>query len=246
MRRLALLLVLSAACTAPSAGAPSPTAPATSSVAPETGAPTGTPAATAASATPEPTAERDALLDLIRSGELPAYKITYAVTTAGAAGPASLVGWTQVHSPPRFRSDLTARDAGKTQTIITILTEDAYYLCMDAEGQQACFEFATAEDAAMIQTAQAPQPLPEDVESWSFAHLETRTLAGVQARCYEMSDAAAAGQSATACYSVEGVPLYIRTTSEGVELTMEATSYTTAVSDADFELPYAVTRLPGY
>ena len=42
---------------------------------------------------------------------------------------------------------------------------------------------------------------------------------------------------ATTCYSASGVPLKTMITSQGQTVTMEATAFTTNVSDADFVPP---------
>ena len=44
----------------------------------------------------------------------------------------------------------------------------------------------------------------------------------------------------TSCYSTNGIPLKTTINSQGSTLVMEATAFSTAVTDADFKLPAAV------
>ncbi|MGH2449893.1 MAG: hypothetical protein ACRDGE_01220 [Candidatus Limnocylindria bacterium] len=241
-------LALIACATPAGIAAPDPAATSTpvliTAAPPASAAPPTDAGATAASPTTAPT---DALLALIRSGALPPYKITYAMTTVGPGAAGSpIVAWTQVYGPPRFRFDMTTSQGGTTRTITTIATEEAFYLCTDLPGQESCLEFPSAEDASMFQPPQAPQPIPDDLSGWDIAPHETRLLLGVTARCYAFSAPGTAASSSTGCYSPEGVPLLVSSIAAGVEFTMTATDFSTTVSDADFALPYPVSQPPGY
>jgi len=242
-------VLLAFGCAAPSGvSAPEPTATVGAGGPGPSAEPTAAPtvAPTAAPESSAPASEDDArLLARILSGELPAYKVTYTMTTSGQ-GQSSSVTWTQVHSPPRYRFDMTTSEGGVSQTIITIVTEEGFYLCMDA-GEKTCLEFPSAEEAAMFQAPQAPQPIPEDLAGWNVAPHETRSILGVTARCYTFRAPVGSGDAAsTGCYSPDGVPLLISSTADGVAFTMTATAFSTNVGDADFELPYPVSKLPGY
>ena len=88
--------------------------------------------------------------------------------------------------------------------------------------------------------ALANRDLVDHPDQWGGTFKETRTIAGAQAYCYDVKSlaAASAGVSAgTFCYSKEGVPLLSQFTVQGASWSMEATSFSTTVTDADFALP---------
>jgi len=61
----------------------------------------------------------------------------------------------------------------------------------------------------------------------------SRTIAGMTAKCFAVTD----GQSSEACYSSDGVLLYVKSESNGNVYEMTATDYSTSVSDSVFALP---------
>ena len=63
-------------------------------------------------------------------------------------------------------------------------------------------------------------------------------LAGQQAQCFTVKGVATSGfADATTCYTASGVPLKTTLSAQGQTITMEATAFTTNVSDADFVPP---------
>jgi hypothetical protein len=66
----------------------------------------------------------------------------------------------------------------------------------------------------------------------------------VDATCFTVrSDISGLGEGEV-CFSEEGLLLLLRSETNGDSLTFEATSVSTDVTDADFELPYDILEIP--
>ncbi len=109
------------------------------------------------------------------------------------------------------------------------------YACSKVPEGWLCFGFETPEDIDY----QHMDYLDEDHEAYNVMYLEKRTIAGASAQCYKM-EGTQDNSYFEYCYSSDNIPLYIKIVSseQGTTVTeMIATSYSTSVSDSDFELP---------
>jgi len=83
--------------------------------------------------------------------------------------------------------------------------------------------------------------LQGDPTKFNAAFTGSQTIAGQQAQCYNVKSlAGGAFGDVSTCYSSNGVPLKTTITAQGTSVTMEATAFSTNVTDADFALPAAV------
>ena len=88
---------------------------------------------------------------------------------------------------------------------------------------------------------EASEKFVENMEAYNIKQLKKRTIAGTSTECYSM-ETYIEGAYFEHCFSSDNIPLYTKaiiTNNSGTKITMEmtATSYSTSVSDADFELP---------
>ncbi len=239
---LALAFALAASCggstapAAPSSSAPSASATAAPTVAVVTSAPAATPGG----------AGRPKLLDLLTAAKLASYKVTYHVTATDAAQ--SFSGdQTWYFAPPRARFDFSSTFAGQRTTIsFFVLSAGAYY-CFAVGGQTRCLSVGGIGSPLDQNFAVVVQrDLTENPDHWGGTFKDIRTIAGLQAYCYDVTSAAAntAVSSGTFCYSKDGIALLSRFSASGATWSMEATSVSATVPDSDFKLPAEPTKIP--
>lgn len=241
---IALALVASAC-----GGKASPETTATQAAATQAAATTAPTIAPTPAPTAAPTADPgQALLDLIKAGKGSAYKVTYTLTTV-TSGKTTSGTYSLAWKPPFFRVDMSLGPAsGAAQSFTTITRPEGTFLCAAITGAPACYSYAAGSPgAAGIPTA--PQPIPSDFTGWGLTPAGSKTVVGTETRCYSFKapagTAASAAGDTTGCFTSQGVPLYVSSKAGGSDITMEATSFSTTVSDADFALPYPVEKLPG-
>lgn len=230
MRALPVLAIalgaLSACGGAASPAANAPTTAAT--VAPS--APAASTAAAAASPTPN-------IGDVLKAGKASTYKVTYRWTVTGG-GQNTSAEQTWYYKAPNARFDFSA---GPGASFSIYALPDATYVCSSAGGTAFCQKSAASQGAfAQDPAADFALQLQNDPGQFNAAYTGSQSIAGQQAQCYSVKGlgAAAAGfGEVTACYSPNGVPLRTTISSQGSTMAMEATAFSTTVSDADFVPP---------
>ena len=210
------------------AAAPSGQAPASSPAAAVTAA------GTKAAATSAATASGPNIADVLKAGKLTTYKVTYKWTiTAGGQTQTSEQTW--YYKAPKARFDFSA-GPGSTFSVFTL--EDGTYVCTTAGGQSFCQKSPAGGGLDANPAASFGLQLQEHPEQFNSSYQGTKSIAGQSAQCYGVkSVSAGAFGDVTSCYSASGVPLLTQIKSQGQEFTMEASSFSTSVSDADFKLP---------
>ncbi|MDP2328599.1 MAG: hypothetical protein Q8M79_11015 [Dehalococcoidia bacterium] len=205
---------------------------------------TGTPAATSPAGTAPATSDDPADLPALagRMGGA-TFSAIYVLQTTGDEGDLTdgTWGWKQDASSNRTRFDIESEG----ETVVMIMTADEMLFCTEG----ACFSMAGA--GGMFPNL--GEMLTSEVDSIQEGATATtsevtraagRTIAGIGADCYDFRDTAE-NTTGTMCYSPEGVPLFIETESPEGVFKLEATTYGTSVSEADFEAPFPVTAFPG-
>ncbi len=216
-------------------GGGSQTAPATQAASAEpmaaaTSAPTSTITAS------QPTQAGPKLIDLVKAGRLASYKVTYKWTVSGQ-GQSMDSQQTWYYKPPKARYDYALAGAGGA-TFSVYALEDGTYFCTNAGGTAFCQK--TSAEAAFQQNAAADFDLQVSgkPDQFSATFTGSKTIAGQQAQCFGVKSlAGGAFGDVTSCYSTTGIPLSMQVSSQGSSFSMEATSFSTTVSDADFKLP---------
>jgi hypothetical protein len=230
---LALMCSLIVAC---GGAAPATTGASSAPSTAATTAPTTAPSAAGSKA-----ADAGPLLTaLLGASKNATYKITYKITASGAAADAFNGEQTWYFKPPRARFDFATTQGGQKLTISLFSLPEGTFYCFNA-GLVQCFG-TTGTSSPLDQNAavMAQQALVGNPTGFGATASASRTIAGQQAQCFDVtSKAATAGFDAgTFCYSKEGVPLLSTfTTPQYGSWTTEATSYSTTVADSDFTLP---------
>jgi hypothetical protein len=236
----AALLVASCGGTAspPTGGAPTSSAAASS-------VPAGT---TSANATTSSTASGPALAALLSQAKLAEYKVTYRLTATGSGSSFSgEQSW--YFKPPNARFDFKTDFGGQSTTMSIFSLADGVFMCFGTSGTPQCLSTPPTGSpldnnlAASFQSSLVTHP-----ESYGGSYVESKEIAGQKALCYDVKavSAAAAGVSeGRFCWSEKGIPLVSSFTASGGTWSMEATSVSSSVPDADFVLPAPPTVIPG-
>lgn len=236
---LALLVSFVVACggAAPATTGASSAPTAAATTAPTTAATTSAKPSAAASSAPDVSAQLSALLGASKSAT---YKITYKITASGAGADAFSGEQTWYFKPPRARFDFTTTQGGQKLTLSYFTLPEGTFYCFNV-GQIQCLTVAGVgspldQNAAAV----AQQSLISNPSGFGATPSAGKTIAGQQATCFDVSNKAGAGgfDSGTFCYSKEGVPLLSTfSTPQYASWSVEATNYSTNVTDADFTLP---------
>lgn len=114
------------------------------------------------------------------------------------------------------------------------------YICTGAGGQTFCQKGPAGSGLDANPAASFGLELQGHPEQFNSSFQGTKSIAGQTAQCYGVKAlTGAAFGGVTSCYSSSGVPLLMQMKSPGQEFTMEASSFSTSVTDADFKLPAA-------
>lgn len=224
-------IVLAACGGAAAPSGQSTTAPATVAAA------TTTAPAAATTAPVATTAAGPNIADLLKAGKLSTYKVTYKWTIV-AGGQTQTSEQTWYYKAPKARFDFSA---GPDSLFSVFTLPDGSYVCTIAGGQSFCQKSPGGTGLDANPTASFGLQFQDHPEQFNATFQGARSIAGQSAQCYGVkSIAAGAFGDVTSCYSSFGVPLLTKMTAQGQEFTMEASNFSTTVTDADFTLPAAV------
>ena len=230
MRQLSICVIAIVLGACGGAAAPSAQAPATTPAAAVTAA------QAAATSAPAATPSGPNVADLLKAGKLSTYKVTYKWTIV-AGGQTQTSEQTWYYKAPKARFDFSA-GPGSLFSVFTL--EDGTYVCTTAGGQSFCQKSPGGSGLDANPAASFGLQFQDHPEQFNASFQGTRSIAGQTAQCYGVkSIAAGAFGDVTSCYSSNGVPLLTKMTSQGQEFTMEASDFSTTVTDADFKLPAA-------
>jgi outer membrane lipoprotein-sorting protein len=230
MRQLSICVIAIVLGACGGAAAPSAQAPATAPAAAVTAA------QAAATSAPAATPSGPNVADLLKAGKLSTYKVTYKWTIV-AGGQTQTSEQTWYYKAPKARFDFSA-GPGSLFSVFTL--EDGTYVCTTAGGQSFCQKSPGGSGLDANPAASFGLQFQDHPEQFNASFQGTRSIAGQTAQCYGVkSIAAGAFGDVTSCYSSNGVPLLTKMTSQGQEFTMEASNFSTTVTDADFKLPAA-------
>ena len=182
------------------------------------------------------------------SGEV-IYKVTYQITTE-AGGEVIESERVLVQRPPDSRIEIVRTVEGVEFSTIIISAGGESYLCASSGGEGACLMVdigeTEAQTAHLAPLFDVPRELTEQAEGVDLLNSSERGIGGVDATCFTVSSDISGLGDGEVCFSEEGLLLLLRSDTNGDSLTFEATSVSTDVTDADFELPYDILELPDF
>jgi len=207
---------------------------------------TNTAASSGGTASGAPVAGSPSFGQILSSAKGSEYKVTYKLTaTGGAESFSGEQSW--FFKPPKSRFDFKTSAAGHTSTVSLFSLPDGTFMCFGTGATAQCIGM-TGLDTALQQNPAAlyQESLIQHPDQWNGVLVETRQIAGQQAYCYDVKPVTAAATGLTDgrfCYSTQGILLLQRFAAQGGTWSMEATSLSTTVPDADFTLPSKPTTL---
>lgn len=199
-------------------------------------------------ATPQPSAAAGpALAAILGTAKLTEYKVTYKLTATGS-GAAMSGEQTWYLKPPRSRFDFTSAMGGHATTMSIFDLPEGSFMCFGDVGQTQCLGTPASGSPAQQNLALSFQEsLVDHPNDWGGVLVETRTIAGQKAYCYDVRAlaAAAAGLSeGRFCWSDKGMLLLQSFKSGDGTWSMEATNVSTSVPASDFTLPAQPMKMP--
>ena len=229
--------------------------PATSSGAPTLagatpgGATAGTgPSSGSGSGSGAPSASGPKLSDLLAASKGTPYKVTYKYAISGSGQ--SLTGEQSWYfKPPKSRYDFSTNVGGQTSVISFFTLPEGTFYCFAAGTTKQCLGLKgtagsplDSNPAAILQQSMIANP-----SAYGGTFIESKTIAGQQGNCYDVSGTGAAAGAFTSgrwCLTKEGIILLSSFSAQGATTALEATNVSTTVPDSDFELPAKPVSLP--
>jgi hypothetical protein len=170
------------------------------------------------------------------SGRSVQYMVNYN-TRIAQKGQAEMTGTMAYYlkGQDKVRIDSTLDSGGMGETRIYIIAKSAI-MCTQQTGEWSCMKFPQGADSNPQDDL---EQLQKDIDKSTVQMLPDRNIAGVNTKCFKVDVSSTAGSSVStvSCMSGDGVPLYMESGNAEMSTVMEATKYTTSVSDADFTPP---------
>ena len=209
-------------------GPSTPVPPAAQPSAPSTGANTQPQAPPSQPQATPGSSAADQLLSIM--GLTQGWKVSYTIN--GTNMPSGSTMTQYIKGTDKIRVDSTAMGTESRSFVLSGKT----YSCINQGESWICYKVDSS------QSGQNSTNLQNDIQSNPSKYTVTADgsmqVAGVTAACYKV---VSVDGTVRYCVSQEGIPLYIKTTgsTQGVsyESELTATSYSTSVSDSDFQLP---------
>jgi len=195
-----------------------------------------------------PTASGPKLSELLTAGKNTPYKVTYKYTFSGSGQ--SVTGEQSWYfKPPKARYDFTSNVGGQTSVISFFMLPDGTYYCFAAGPTKQCLGIKGAAGSPLDSNPAATlqQSMIANPSAYGGTFIESKTIAGQQGNCYDVSGTGAASgafSSGRWCLTKEGIILLSSFTAQGSSVALEATNVSTTVPDSDFELPAKPLSVP--
>ena len=176
-------------------------------------------------------------------------RVTYKITTQGV-GETPGGEWLRVQRPPDSRIEISSTAEGEEFRTIIISVDGKSYVCFALGGEESCLvseeEEAGAEASSLDLLFDIPSAIAEGDAGVFIGDPSQRTIAGLDATCFTIGGGLVDLDEGEICFSDGGLLLYLQSEVDGLTSTIEATSVSTDVTDADFEPPYDILELPDF
>jgi len=185
-------------------------------------------------------------MDIMNAGKQAAYKVTYQIS--GTSSGQKMSGeQTLFVKPPKTRMDFPGSEGGGAGRASLYMLPDSTVMCSMDGGATTCLKMPKAQAMQQNQGAMAQEQVQEKPGDFDMKYQGTRDIAGQQGQCFAVKPKGSSQGGFTEgimCYSKQGALLLMESKGAGFDMKMEATSFNTSVSDADFQLPSAPQELP--
>lgn len=181
--------------------------------------------------------------DLTRKFGGVAFKATYEISGLDEMGGGTM---TWYKKGDNMRIDIESEVEGEEMSAIIITRPDQSYFCTQIPelGEGTCLETPGEAGEGVGEFVGDLEDILADPEA-EVVSTSGRKIAGEDADCFTVR-MLALDEETEVCLTDDGVPLSIKTTAGGVEMSFEATDFSHDVSDDDFEPPYPISEgFPG-
>ena len=207
--------------------------------------PTAPAATSPAGETPQAQGDGGEFGDLAEKFAKATFKVTYKpVTYQLSREDQAFVGTMILYKKgDKLREDFESETGGQKTSTTVITTPDKSYVCREAPQGG---EGGTCWSAPSGAAGGGGDVIGEFVKTLTNPNLvivstSSRQIGGENAKCYTIRSSEFEGD-AEVCLSNEGVPLFTKSTVQGVETAVEGTDFSHDVSDSDFEPIYPVSE----
>ncbi len=171
---------------------------------------------------------RDAFAALWLTSQQAPYQVRYETSSeTGEAGDSYVV----FNRPPNARVDTIAAGANTPSSQVIVAADGSTVACSFDGGEPSCGQITSFDAPLPLAAGPIVFPTAGSFDSIIVAELESKEIAGVTARCFNVSQADA-GNSADYCFSADNVPVY----GSGMFGVVRA-SKLSSTSETDFVLP---------
>lgn len=173
------------------------------------------------------------ITDYISKKQSLEFTVDYQYTMDGPSG-SDTWDFKQYMARNRYRMDSNAQgQEGRFYFIDNQVTS-----CNKQGGDWTCMQLPQGDDSSVSDPTEQFSDIEDDIDVEDTTYKGTRKIAGTTAYCWGINwDMYGADGGMDVCYSKEGVPLYMKSETNGMTVEMEAKSYKTSVSDSDFRFP---------
>jgi hypothetical protein len=181
------------------------------------------------------------LSDVVHAGASATYRISY-IYRVSANGQTQTLESTWYVRPPEMRWDFASPLGGSSSFFVL---KAGVYVC-SASGQPtpSCFSLGSVAAAEQSSGVQVQDLIRDHPERFIATPIASRVVAGVLGQCFDVADVSAQYGQGTLCYSADGLPLFVALKNSSGDFSMEATSVSPTVTDADLTLPGPVRSVP--
>lgn len=172
------------------------------------------------------------------------YDLSRPATGGSTAGTKGTVTISQ--KPPRTAFKIETPDAGGQLIVAINDGKDAYFCIKGTTPEGLCTKASGSGGLADLANFANVNEILKNLEGKSdVTEARGQTIAGREARCFDVKNSGGASGTATACFDKnDGLLLLSETTTGNEKVTLRATKVTTTVGDDTFALPYKVQDLP--
>ena len=165
--------------------------------------------------------------NVVSKGARATYKVDYTYTASGDSG-------SQTWYAKGIKKKIVAEVQGMIASVYYL--PEGVFTCTNVQGQDMCFKSSATQDSTAI-----VGDIYNNPEGYNVVSKSGRIIAGQSTSCFGLTKAGSG--ELEVCYADSGVTMYL----QGSGTTMQATSYSTSVSDSEFELPATPQTIPaGY
>jgi hypothetical protein len=163
------------------------------------------------------------------------FKVDYVIKTSAEGQTMTSTMSQYMKGEEKIRADMAFNDM---ESRTYIMGEDFTTCTRQDNAEWSCYKLPESEQGdEEVPIVEVKEDFEENPDEYTITRDGTMQVAGVTATCYKMTTTGEDASVVTYCFSKEAVPLYVKMESDEYLTEMTATTYSTRVSNSDFNLP---------